>query len=164
MKEEKEGKSNGAGEEAGGEGEAETEAEAKVEAAEEPIDLSTIDEGKVVKIQAAARGKADRKKVAEMKADATKSGDSDEPEAAAAAEGDAPEEPIDLSTVDESKVVKIQAAARGKADRKKVAEMKAGAATSVDAGAEESEAAKEAKDTSADAPVEAGEAEGAAAE
>ena len=105
-----------------------------------------------------------------MKADATRSGDLEESEAATAAEGDFSEETKERSVYGRWKPsCEHIGSAHGKADRKKVAEMKAGAATSAEGGAEQPEAAKEAIDTSAeaegDAPAgAAGEAEEAAAE
>merc|ERR1740133_936230 len=71
-------------------------------------DMSEEEVEGIVKIQAAARGRADPKKIAELEAQT-------EEEALPS---------LDISEEEVQGVVRIQAAARGKADRKKVAEMK----------------------------------------
>merc|ERR1740133_374685 len=72
-------------------------------------DMSEEEVEGIVKIQAAARGRADRKKVAEMKAK------TDAAEALPL---------LEMTEEEVQAIVKIQATARGRADRKKVAEMK----------------------------------------
>jgi len=114
---------------------------------EELPDLSTYDEGQIAKIQARARGKAARKKVAAMKDAGASTDEIAKAEAevvAAVEEAKVIEDELpDLATFDEGQITKIQARARGKAARKKVAAMKdAGASEEVVAVAEaEAEAA-----------------------